>query len=179
MDTQEAESITTEALPTEAVEQVGETEEKMTATDTNSPRKHRTAARNSEATIFCPECRKRGIDKTFESRAGLSSHRRSAHGVAGMGTTAVWARAKKAAATPKKVGRPRKDTNSSAPRKSHHTPKPPAPPVQASQPFAPSMLGYAMGRMQSLAEQIARENNLPEKQFVNQVALNFAALVQS
>ena len=41
-----------------------------------------------------------------------------------------------------------------------------------------AMLGYAMGRLESLAEQIARENGLPEKEFVKQTAANLAALTR-
>ena len=130
--------------------QNGEVEENMATRQTTN------------RSLTCPDCGKTG----FQTAAGLGSHRRSEHGKMGTSKSSIREREQRAQfrMTQKKRGRPHgKKTNTST--------------VVA--PSVPqSLLGYAIGRLQSLAEQIAHENGLPEKQFVYDVALGFAAMVR-
>ena len=161
METQEAE-ITIEApQPSEQDGvQAQETEESM------SPR------------LMCPNCEA----GPFKDARGLSSHRRVKHGIVGSSKSALAQR--KALARiepPKRRGRPPGKAMKAKP-KSHQARKPAAlppnyAPAVVSQ-FAPSLLGYAAAKLESLAEKIAHENNLPEKEFAREVMSTFAAIVQ-
>lgn len=128
---------------------------------------------NAKAVPPCPECGRTG----FKDPRGLASHRRSAHGVAGSSHSVVSVRKKKAGLTPTAVplGRPK---GTAAARATLAQARPPEPQSLPTPQFSLSLLGYAMGKLDSMAEQIARENGLPERQFVRDVARSFAALVE-
>ena len=132
----------------------------------------------SMAKILCPNC---GVGP-FKDARGLSSHRRVKHGIVGSSKSALALRKAQARIEPpKRRGRPPGKAMKAKP-KSHHARKPAAlppnyAPAVVSQ-FAPSLLGYAAAKLESLAEKIAHENNLPEKEFAREVMSTFAALVQ-
>lgn len=138
-------------------------------------------ATKEEAKAFvCPEC-----GKVCTDSRGLGTHRRFVHGVAGAASSTLAAREKK-----EKAEREAKK----AARKQADKPKLERPPkskpgaisapgtaiiharVEESAAILPTILGYAMGRLEALAEKIARENRLPEGEFVKQVAVAFARL---
>ena len=129
--------------------------------------------------LTCPECEEAGKKATFKDKRGLGLHRRFTHGVKGTSPSSVsfyknHAESEKA-----------KSAQHAKPVTHNHkqTALIPAAAVTIESPIKPveiseAMLGYAMGRLESLAEQIARENNLPEKEFVKQTAANLAALTR-
>ncbi len=128
---------------------------------------------NAKAELACPECGR----ADFKDPRGLASHRYRSHGVAGSSHSVVFAREKKAGLTPEKktVGRPK---GTAAVRATHAPAKSLALEPMPAPQFSSSLLGYAMGKLDSMAEQIARENGLPERLFVREVARSFAALVE-
>lgn len=137
--------------------------------------------------FICPECQKAGIHASYDDRRGLSSHRRFKHGVSGSSSAVVSLRMKKLREEKEKrkgkPGRP-KGPSKKLPvvGKPHlgrrHAALPKKPAAIGPPEFSPSLLGYAAAKLESLAEQIARENNLPEKEFARQVMAAFAVLVQ-
>lgn len=129
--------------------------------------------------LTCPECQKLGKTVTFKDKRGKGLHRRFMHGVRGTSPSSVSFYKKhdelektKGAQRVKKVNHRKKTALVPAAVDTAGTVvvKPPE--------ISVAMLGYAMGRLESLAEQIARENNLPEKEFVKQVAANLAELTK-
>jgi hypothetical protein len=126
--------------------------------------------------LQCPECGK----NDFKDKRGLGSHRRNMHGVVGTAASTVASRKRheNLELTVSEV-KPKKNNYKKAPVE---VTAPGEVALVVQQPKAaeipPAMLGYAMGRLESLAEQIARENILPEKEFVRLVAVNFAELTK-
>jgi hypothetical protein len=131
--------------------------------------------KKSSVPLKCPECQKTG----FKDNRGLGVHRHAAHGVAGTSPSTL------------KYHEAKRDSvlTVTAPKKSHQkkvsgevTAPGTIAMVVRTQPeiteIPPAMLGYAMGRLESLAAQIARENMLPEKEFIRRVAINFAELTK-
>lgn len=127
--------------------------------------------------LTCPECGESG----FKDRRGLGSHRRAKHGVVGTAASTLAYRQKKeseaqmsAVAKPKKSHHKEAPTEIAAPGKSALVVRkvPEIPEIPAA------MLGYAIGRVESLVEQIARDNALPEKEFIRVVAVGFAELTK-
>jgi hypothetical protein len=130
--------------------------------------------------LKCPECGQTG----FKDNRGLGVHRHAAHGVSGTSPSTLKYHEKKEQLGPKDTA-----TTAAAPKKKQHKNasveiKAPGELALVVQPnlgiaeIPPAMLGYAMGRLESLAEQIARENMLPEREFVRRVAINFAELTK-
>jgi hypothetical protein len=128
--------------------------------------------------LTCPECEKAGKTATFKDKRGLGLHRRFTHGIRGTSPSSVsfykrHDESKKTKATHQaKYGSYHKQTAIV-----------PATAATVETQIKPAgisvaMLGYAMGRLESLAEQIARENGLPEKEFVKQTAANLAELTK-
>ena len=125
--------------------------------------------------LVCPECKR----EDFKDPRGLASHRYRAHGVQGSSHSVLALRKKKAREVThdkaeRQTANATKNTSLVKAAKKEGVLVPQLPQVEL---ITPAMLGYAMGRMQSLVEQIARENGLPEKEFVYRVAINFAELV--
>lgn len=115
----------------------------------------------SEDTLICPECKQAGITVTFKDKRGQGSHRWAKHGVKGVSASTLayhQRRDLKTALVPTST-----EPIRTAPRTAE---------------ISLAIRGYAMGKLEALAEQIARENNLPEKEFVKQVAANLAELTQ-
>lgn len=127
--------------------------------------------------FVCPECQKAGKKVEFKDKRGLGAHRHAKHNVAGVSPSTLAYHEK----------RDKKEEKPVAAKKSHHPvvkakSEGTAPkalvmqkPVNQS-PISAALMGYAMGRLESLAEQIARENGLPEKEFVRVVSSNLADL---
>lgn len=122
--------------------------------------------------LICPECEAAGGSAKFADRRGLGVHRRAMHGVKGTApSTLEYHKRQKAKSKLEKPAVAPKTALVPAARPTHVA-------VQSMPAeISVAMLGYAMGRLESLAEQIARENNLPEKEFVKQTAINLAKLV--
>ena len=51
-------------------------------------------------------------------------------------------------------------------------------PEHAVPTMSPELLGYALGKIESLAEQIARDNGLPTQEFAARVMEYYAALAK-
>ena len=128
------------------------------------------------AELKCPECGMAG----FKDRRTLGIHRYAKHHVRGTSASTV------------SYHQRREQTEAKSPvvakRGYHKKPIPVVAPqgeiavVVKKQPeiapIPPAMLGYAMGKLESLAAQIARENELPEQEFVRLVAANLAELTK-
>jgi len=135
--------------------------------------------KKAEPQFTCPECKAKGILKEFQNASGRASHRSRLHGVRGSSPSVAYLRKKKVRAVThdkaeRQTANATKNTSLVKAAKKEGVLVPQLPQVEL---ITPAMLGYAMGRMQSLVEQIARENGLPEKEFVYRVAINFAELV--
>ena len=124
--------------------------------------------------MICPECQQAGITVTFKDKRGQGSHRWAKHRVRGVSaSTLAYHQQRDQAAKANKPVRHYNKKTALVPA-SIEVAGTLAKPVEISV----AIRGYAMGRLEALAEQIARENNLPEKEFVKQVAANLAALTQ-
>jgi len=146
---------------------MGTTEENMT-----------TQKAKESGDLICPECEKAGKKATFKDRRGLGLHRHFTHGVRGTSPSSA-SFYKKQDELEKAKG-----AQQTKPAK-HHKQTAIVPAAVATvesriQPakISEAMLGYAMGRLESLAEQIARESGLPEKECVKQTAANLAELTR-
>ncbi len=128
----------------------------------------------SAAPLTCPECAAQGVIKTFRDKRGLATHRRILHGVPGS-SRAVIALRKHQQELKRKVGRPKGSTSAVTASRLHHPTKKALP---SAPEFSPGLLGYTAAKLESLAEQIAHENGLPEKEFARQAMATFTALVQ-
>lgn len=107
----------------------------------------------------------------FKDHRGFSSHRRNKHGIAGTPRTVLASRSLKHKTLPKVVHSKKEAAIVPAP----------APQIlqkrtSSMDEIPPELVGYAMGKLESLAQQIARENNVPEKEFVCRSAEYFAVL---
>jgi hypothetical protein len=106
--------------------------------------------------LTCPECAAKGTPKTFKDPRARGTHRRIVHGVLGTSASVVSARKKK-----KRIGRPPGSGKSAmTPAKARER--------QAAR--VSGLVGYAVAKLEGLAQQIARENELPEKEFTQLVA---------
>jgi hypothetical protein len=140
------------------------TEEKMTKSK---------SVKNDEK-LTCPKCEAAGVHVTFTDKRGRGTHRRFKHGVRGVSASTLAYRNrhdKLARGAEAKPVHPKQTAMVPVAEQTVVTRIKPA-------EISVAMLGYAMGRLEALAEQIARENGLPEKEFVKQTAVNLAALVQ-
>lgn len=140
------------------------------------------ATEGKKKDLSCPECAKAGKVVTFADPRGRAAHRHAAHGVKGTSAATLAYHAHKAALAAAK--NTKKATKESKPKvKAPVAPVAKETAVTVYQPqriaaIDPAMLGYAMGRLESLAVLIARENGLPEKEFVSTVAANLAQLTK-
>jgi hypothetical protein len=139
-------------------------------------------AKPDPATLICPECGR----ADFKDTRGFGVHRWIQHHVHGTSPSTVAYHEKLARAKAQKPAIAKKP----AVAKRSYQKKPI--PVVAPQgeiavvvkkqleiaPIPPAMVGYAMGKLESLAAQIARENELPEQEFVRLVAANLAELTK-
>jgi hypothetical protein len=133
-------------------------------------------AKPDPATLKCPECGQTG----FKDRRSLGIHRWSKQHVRGTSASTV--------AYHERREQAKAETPAVAKRSYQKKPIPVVAPqgeiavVVKKQPeiapIPPAMLGYAMGKLESLAAQIARENELPEQEFVRLVAANLAELTK-
>jgi hypothetical protein len=123
----------------------------------------------------CPECEAKGIHKVFEDARGRGTHRRAAHGVAGASASTLAYHKKHDKKEPPKTRSKKSVSVAIAPVKVQEE-KIAAVTEKQAQIGRPSVaiMGYAMGRLESLAVQIAQENELPAKEFVRLVATNLA-----
>lgn len=150
---------------------------------------HTAAAVEEKEEFVCPECRDQGVRKEFDDARGLGTHRRIAHGVMGSSTAAVAYRAKKAEAKRlakrKAAGSSGRPLHPSDMNQSPGTPRRGRPLGSRNQPTRPgsvelrkaatlplpaTLVGYAMAKMEEAAHRIARDNNLPERDFTRVVA---------
>ena len=125
--------------------------------------------------LTCPECEKAGKKATFKDKRGLGIHRRFTHGIRGTSPSTV--------SFYKKQDELEKAKHAQRANQQKQTALVPAARVMIETPIKPAaisvvMLGYAMGRLESLAEQIARENGLPEKEFLKQAAAYLVELTK-
>lgn len=129
------------------------------------------------AQFECPECKAKGISKEFQNASGRASHRSRMHGVQGSSSAVRYQRMKAAKAMEETGPKRKKSLPTTAlapiPRKEGV----PLRDVLPADEITPAFIGYAMGRMQSFVEQIARESKLPEKEFMVRVAQSFAELM--
>lgn len=133
-------------------------------------------AGSPEEELKCPECGQTG----FLDKRGLGVHRHAKHGVSGTSPSTI--------AYHEKLKKEAKATKKTAPKKDHHkkavvpTVTTPGEITIVKKPEIPAippvLLGYAMGRLESLAAQIARENLLPEEEFIRVAAANLAELTK-
>ena len=128
--------------------------------------------------LTCPEC-----GATFRDARGTGSHRLRVHGIAGSSPSVIAYHKKKEAEkkAAKKALRERLKGAQKAPAPRPAAPAPPAPPPAAPQPvngtaMSMEMAAYAAGKLESMAEQIARENGLPAREFVARTAECLVAL---
>ena len=128
--------------------------------------------------LTCPECEKAGKTATFKDKRGLGLHRRFMHGIRGTSPSSV--SFYKRHDELKKTKATHRAKSGSNHRQTAIVPATAATVETQIKPagISVAMLGYAMGRLESLAEQIARENGLPEKEFVKQTAANLAELTR-
>jgi uncharacterized C2H2 Zn-finger protein len=133
-------------------------------------------AKPDPATLKCPECGMTG----FKDTRGYGIHRFAKHGVHGSSPATL--------SSLKRKQEGKKNTVAASKRSYQKKPIPVVAPqgeiavVVKKQleiaPIPPAMVGYAMGKLESLAAQIARENELPEQEFVRLVAANLAELTK-
>jgi hypothetical protein len=140
--------------------------------------------------FVCPECQKAGKKVAFGDKRGLGAHRHAKHGVAGVAPSTLAYHQKHNKKVENKKVENKKVEKPIPAKKSHHPvkakPEVTAPTAKAlvvqkrvdQSPISAALMGYAMGRLESLAEQIARENGLPEKEFVRVVSSNLADLAK-
>ena len=124
-------------------------------------------ANNAKQPYPCPEC---GV--TFGTVQGVARHRLSRHGVPGSSSAAIQrhklaAKGKLLAPAPKVPvpTRNQKTTNLQVNK------------VATAPVIDQAIAGYAIAKLESLAEKIAQENGMPEKEFTRNVARLFAALM--
>jgi hypothetical protein len=123
--------------------------------------------KGTPAKLVCEECGR----ADFISAAGLGSHRRSAHGV--MGTAPSTLAAREARIVTTKGAKAKNGSNATQPRKSHHKASEKLQPTlepQAVVSIPPQILGYGVGKLESLAEEIAQQNDLPAREFLTRCA---------
>lgn len=117
--------------------------------------------------FVCPECGKNDIP----NKRILGMHRWFKHRVRG-----VSYREKPAPQAAKKtVGRLKKEENSMVRQPVQQRV---IVPEHAVPTMSPELLGYALGKIESLAEQIARDNGLPTQEFAARVMEYYAALAK-
>ncbi len=125
--------------------------------------------------LVCPEC---GI--TCNEPRTLGSHRRFKHGVKGSAPSTLAGDAKKAAEKAKKALQPENVAEVPV-TMPYRQPEPTGlivRPAAGGALISPTMLAYTVGRLESLAEKIARENGFPENEFVSQAAKSFWELMK-
>jgi hypothetical protein len=132
-------------------------------------------AGSPEAELKCPECGQTG----FKDRRAWGIHRYAKHGVRGTSPSTVKYHEKQEEKKKVSVTTPKKDHHKKEVIPTVTTPgeiaivkKPEIPTIP------PVLLGYAMGRLESLAAQIARENLLPEEEFIRVAAASLAELTK-
>ena len=133
------------------------------------------ATPKEKETLTCPECGKTG----FRDKRWLGVHRRSIHGVKGSSPSVLALRRREQQAAREAKSAP---AVARAVKKAVAVEKPAQTGLIVKSAAIPeislAMLGYAMGRLESLAEQIARENGLPEKEFAKLAAGHLAELLK-
>ena len=110
-----------------------------------------TLAVQQPAELVCPECEAEGKHVVFNEPRYLGRHRRFRHGVLGKRANSK----ARAAANPKR----RRDQAPAIKQPLQTVPQEQAP-EGGPTPFPMAMIGYAIGKLESLAEQIARERQL-------------------
>jgi hypothetical protein len=108
--------------------------------------------------FVCPECKAQKINTAFESARGLGRHRQTAHGVPGKSASVAYRRrrAERGEIIPKEVSQP----------------------IHERVAPGPDIISYAVGRIESLCELIARDNGLPEREFMMKAAEYFIVLAK-
>lgn len=131
---------------------------------TNAPVENETSANQG---LVCPECGKKDIP----NKRILGIHRWSQHGVKGV------SRLDKPAKPPvkKTLGRPKGTANTKTSQPIQQKVIVPTSPVPT---IGPELLGYALGKIETIAEQIARDNALPTQEFVTRVMEYYAVLTK-
>jgi hypothetical protein len=127
------------------------------------------AKKSTSTNLTCPECGK----SDFRDPRALGTHRRIAHGVPGSSPSVLSAR--RAAAQAAKAGKAAK------PRKTHQRgiEEPQEAPAAKKVVAVPlQVLGYAVGKLESLAEEIAQQNDLPSREFLTRCAQSLLVLAK-
>lgn len=113
-----------------------------------------TLADQQPVELVCPECEAEGKHTVFDEPRYLGRHRRFRHGVLG----------KRAQAQAESGMNPRRRRRSGTNKPLQPVPREEEP-EGGPTPFPMAMIGYAIGKLESLAEQIARENGFSPKEF--------------
>lgn len=157
----------------------GETFEYATGLGSHRRIKHRVSGTSPSTLAYqmnkdnpdykCPECH-----RVFVTKSGLGIHRFNSHGIAGA-SNAAQSRLKATAG--KKIGRPKGIDTKLKPKAKNGIVVHRAKRNDTDAGVDHAITGYAIAKLESLAEKIARDNGLPEKEFVRSVAILFAGLM--
>jgi hypothetical protein len=130
-------------------------------------------AANKKAKLKCPECH-RG---DFENLRNLGVHRKFQHGVPGQSAASVYKR--KHEQNEKLAEDPNHDQDRAREPQEPQGAVEALPSIAAAQAAAtitPVLVGYAVAKLEHLAETIARAQAVPEREFVKLVARQLVAL---
>jgi hypothetical protein len=129
------------------------------------------SATPAENKFECPECKEENIVTLLPTRRTLGMHRWFKHGVRGI----TYQEKPEKPSAKKTLGHPKKAKNPKAITK-QPVPQQVQPPANSASEISPELLGYALGKIESLAELIARDNGLPTQEFVARVMEYYAVL---
>jgi|WetSurMetagenome_2_1015567.scaffolds.fasta_scaffold1129818_1 hypothetical protein len=121
------------------------------------------ASSSTEKKFVCPECKK----DDFRDARALGTHRHFVHGVSGSSTASVaWRQKHKEELAARKIGRPKKQFADNSQ-------------IEQKPALSAAMVGYALGKVESLVSQIAQENEIPETDFIPLVMKLYFQLAKS
>jgi hypothetical protein len=131
--------------------------------------------KSKSSELVCPECLAKGEKRVFQSNQGLASHRSRSHDVKGTANSTLnWRKNHLKANKKTKAAKEVTSTRTVNPKSVALV----APQRAVSDISNAIVVGYAIGKVETLAKDIARQNNLSEKEFVEQVAVGFARITQ-